>query len=154
MALHEVAFALEFPEALRPVHKLPCVRQVLLDELLHFLLDLFQVLGSERSLAEEVVEESILGCGPVAKLGLRKKLKHSRCQQMSRGMAVDFKCLGIAVGKNAEVSVFVKRPREIDQVPVSFGRKRGICKTRANGLGNIERSGALWDLFGAAVGKL
>src|ERR1700730_2422747 len=119
MALHEVAFALEFPEALRPVYNLTRVRQVLLDKLLHFLLDLFQVLGSERSFAEEIVEESILSRGPVAKLRLRKKLQHSRCQQMSRGMAVDFKCLCVAVGKNAEVSVFVKRPGEIDQVPVS-----------------------------------
>src|ERR1700681_1301679 len=102
MALHEIAFALEFPEALRPVYKLPCVRQVLLDKLLHFLLDLFQVLGSEWSLAEEIVEKPILSCWPVAKLGLRKKLKHRRCQQMRRGMAVDFKCLGIAISKNAE----------------------------------------------------
>src|SRR5580692_11456298 len=110
MALHEVAFALEFPEALRPVHELPRVRQILLDKLLHFLLDLFQVLWSERSLAEEIVEESILSCGPVAKLGLRKELKHSRRQQMSRGMAVDFKSLRIAFNKNAKVSVFIKRP--------------------------------------------
>src|SRR5262249_59455246 len=70
MALHEIAFLLEFLEALLPWQKLARIRNVLLHQFLHLLFDLLQVLGSERSRTIEVVEETALSGRTVAKLGL------------------------------------------------------------------------------------
>ena len=70
MALHEVAFLLEALQALAVGQKLARIRQILRDQLLHLLLDFFQVLGSKRLLAIKVIEEPVLSRRPVAKLGL------------------------------------------------------------------------------------
>ena len=58
------------------------VRDVLLHEFVHLLFDFGEVFGRERSGAVEVVEESTLGRGTVAELGLRKSSRTaaaSRC---------------------------------------------------------------------------
>src|SRR5229473_6122749 len=78
MALHEVAFALVLLQTFLARQELARVRQVLLDELLHFLFDLLEVFRSERSRTVKVVEESVLSRGTVAELGLGKEFEHSR----------------------------------------------------------------------------
>src|SRR6266851_2982824 len=88
MALHEVAFALVFLQTFLARQKLAREGQVLLDKLLHFLLDPFKIVGRERSRTVEVVEESVLRRGTMPKLGLGKELKHSRGEQMRRGMPI------------------------------------------------------------------
>src|SRR5207302_1430737 len=61
VALHEVALFLELSQSLIPRHKFARIGNVLLHQFLHFLFDLFQVLGRERSRTVTVVEESRLG---------------------------------------------------------------------------------------------
>ena len=102
MALHEVAFFFELGEALVAGHELASVRDVLLHQLLHLLLDFFEVFGGERRGPVEIVEESALGCGTVAELGLGEKFEHGRGQQMRGRMPVNFERLGIAVGEDAQ----------------------------------------------------
>src|SRR5262249_49617601 len=105
MALHEVAFALEFFEAFVARQKLARIRQVLLDKLLHLLLDLLQVFGRKRRRTIEVVEKSGLGKRSVTKLGLWKKLEH-RCREQMRGrMPVDVERLRVFLRKQFEVGV-------------------------------------------------
>src|SRR5208283_3117660 len=108
----------------------------------------------ERGGAMKVVEESVLGGGAVAELGLGKKFEHSRGEQVRGRMAIDFERLGVLLGEDAEVGVLVERPGEVDQIAVRFGGKRGVGQTRADGLGNVERGGAARDFLGAAVGEL
>src|SRR5581483_7339457 len=86
MALHEIAFFFELLEALLPWQKLAGIGNVLLDQFLHFLFDLFQILGSKWRWPIEVVEETTFGCGAVPQLGLGKQFQHGRRQQVRRRM--------------------------------------------------------------------
>src|SRR6267143_3499430 len=81
MAFHEIAFALELREPFLPRKKLARIRQILLDQFLHLLLDLFQVFRRKRSWAIEVVKESVFGRRPVSQLGLGEKFQDRRRQQ-------------------------------------------------------------------------
>ena len=99
VALHEVAFGLEALEALGARQEFARVGQVGFDELLHLLLDGGEVVGRERLLAVEVVEESVLGGGAVAELGLGKELEDGGSHEMRGGVAEDFKGFGIALGE-------------------------------------------------------
>ena len=54
-----------------------------------------EVFGREGLLAIEVVEEAGVGCGAVAKLGLRKELEDSRGQDVRGGVAQNFQRVGI-----------------------------------------------------------
>ena len=105
--------------------KLARVGQVLLHQLLHLLLDGFQVLGRERLLAIEVVEEAALGRRAVAELGLGKEFEHGSRHQVSRRVAIDFQRLGIAVGKQAQLDILLQRAREVDQLRVVLRRLGG-----------------------------
>src|SRR6267378_5007061 len=70
VAFHKVAFALVLFQTFLARQKFAGVGQVLLDKLLHFLLDLFKIFGREGSWAIKVAEESVLGRRTVAELGL------------------------------------------------------------------------------------
>src|SRR4029077_7560185 len=154
VALHEIALTLELLETLFARQELARVRQVLLDELLHLLLDLLEVFGGERSRAIKIVEESVLGRRTMAELGLREEFKHGRGKQVRRRVPINFQRFRVSVGKDAQVGVFLERAREVDQVTVSLRDESGVGKTRADGLSDIKRGGALREFLTAAVGKL
>src|SRR4051794_29457283 len=115
MALHEVAFFFELLQTLFARQKFARIGHVLLDELLHLGFDLLQVVWSKRRWTIKVVEKSALGGGTVAQLGLGKKLKHCRRQQVRGRMPKDFERLGIFLGKYAEIGVFLQRARKVNQ---------------------------------------
>ncbi len=134
VALHEVAFRLEALQSFLPRQKFARVRQVLLHQLLHLLLDGLQVFGRERLLAIEVVEEAGLGCRAVAELGLGKKFEHGRGHQVRRGVAINFQRFGIAIGEDAQLDILLQRTRQIDQL-----QRRpwpGHGRTQAHSLGS------------------
>jgi len=126
VALHEVAFTLELFQTFFARQKFAGVRQILLNELLHLLFDLFQIIGSKRGFAVKVVEESVLGGGAVAELGLREKFKHGGGQQVRGGMAINFKRLGVLLGEDAQVGVGFERAGEVDQIAVRLGSESGV----------------------------
>ena len=101
VTLHEVAFRLEALQAFLAWQKLARVGEVLLHQLLHLLLDGFQVLGRERLLAVEVIEESGLGCRAVAQLGLGEEFEHGGGHQVRRRVAINFQRFGVAIGEQA-----------------------------------------------------
>ena len=125
VALHEVAFRLEALQAFLARQKFARVGQVLLHQLLHLLLDGFEVLGRERLLAIEVVEEAGLRRRAVAELGLGKELEHRRSHQVRRRVAIDFQRLGIALGEDAQLGILLQRTREIDELRVVLRR---LCR--------------------------
>src|SRR3954452_15657555 len=72
MALHEVAFFFELLQTLFARQKFARVRNILLNQLLHFGFDFLQVVGSERRRTVKVVKESGLSRRTVAEFGLGK----------------------------------------------------------------------------------
>ena len=90
----------------------------------------------------------------MAEFGLGEKFEHGGGQQVRGGVAVDFERLGIFLGDDAEVGVGVEGTSEVDQVAVGLGGEGGVGQTRADGLGNVERGGALGEFFAAAVGEV
>jgi hypothetical protein len=102
----------------------------------------------------EIVEKSILGGGTVAEFGLGKEFQHGRGEQVRGGMSIDFERLRILLGDDAQIGVRVERPGEVNQIAVRLGGKSGVGKTRTDGLGNVECSGALRDFRDATVGEL
>ena len=133
VALHEVAFRLEALQALLARQKLARVGQVLLHQLLHLLLDGFQVLGRERLLAIEVVEESALGRRTVAELGLGKQLQHRGGHQVRRRVAIDFQRFGIAVSEDAQLGILLQRTGEVHGWAL-FLRRLGCRRPSTAGL--------------------
>ncbi len=161
MALHEVAFGLEALETFGARQKFARVGQVLLGELLHLLLDGFEVVGREGLLAVEVVEESVLGGRAVAELGLGKEFEDGGGHEVRGRVAKDFESFGIALGEQAEFDVLVERAREIDKLRLVAVRSRldlgsecGVGETRADAVRDIEGGGTGGYLFDAAVGQL
>src|SRR5205807_253176 len=151
MTPHEVASFCELAKALFPGQKFAGVRNVLLHQLLHLLFDLFQILGSKRVRAVEVVEKTALGGRTMAQFGFREELQHCCSQKVGRGMTVDFQSLRIALGKNAQVGVVLQRTGEVNQVAIGFGSQGGIGKTRADRLGDVLGSRAPRNLFDRSV---
>ena len=92
------------------------VGQVLLHQLLHLLLDGFEVFGRKRLLAIEVVEEAGLGRRAVAELGLGKELEHGGGHQVRGRVAIDFQRFGIAIGQDAQLGILLQRTREVDEL--------------------------------------
>ncbi len=129
VALHEVAFGLEALQSFGARQKLARVGQVLLHQLLHLLLDGFQVFGGEGLLAIEVVEEAVLGRRAVAELGLGEEFEHSSSHQVGGRVTEDFERLGIAFGQDAQLGILLQRTGEVDQARVVIlGGLRG-CGT-------------------------
>src|ERR1700676_4995291 len=140
MALHEVAFTLELLESFVTRQKFASVRQILLDELLHFLLDLLEIFRRERSRAVKVVEESVLSRRTVAELGLGEEFEHSRGEQVRRRMPIDFERLRIAFLEDAQVGVLVERTGEIDQIAIRLATRAASAR---RGLKDLTTSSAV-----------
>src|SRR5271166_4178982 len=154
MALHEVAFFFELRQSLIARQKLTRIRNVLLYEFLHFLLDFFEILGRKRSWPIEIVKKSALGRRTVPKFGLGKKFQHGRREQMRRRMPVDFERLGIFLVQKTEIGVFFERTGEVDEIAVSLGHQSRIRQPRADGLCNVESGRAFGNIFHASIRKL
>ncbi len=69
-------------------------------------------------------------------------------------MAEDFERLGIFLGQDTQIGVFLERPSQVDEIPVGFGDEGGIGQPLTDGFGDIERGGAFGNVFGAPVGEL
>src|SRR5579863_1906559 len=154
MALHEVAVFFELRQPLIAWQKLTRIRNILLHQFLHLLLDLFQVLRSKRGWPVKIVEESALRRRAVAELGFGKELQDRRRQQMRRRMPVNFQGLGILVGKDAEGRIFFERAGQIDEIAVGFRSQRRIRQPWADRLRNIERRRTLGNVLYASIRKL
>ena len=71
-------------------------------DLPHLLLDLLEVVGSERGGAVEVVIEAVLDGRADAELGFGIELEHGGGEQVGGGVAVDFERLGVLGGEDLE----------------------------------------------------
>jgi hypothetical protein len=127
---------------------------VLLHELLHLLFDLWQVLRRELRRTIKIVEEPALGRRTMPQLGLRKKLKHRRRQQMRRRMPVNLQRLGILLGQKLKIGVTLEWLRQIDQIAISPGRQRRIRQPRTDRLRHLQRRRTLRDFLHTPIREL
>ena len=102
-ALGEVALGL----VLR--HHLAFVGEVLLRDLAHFRLDRLEVLGHERTVDDEVVEEPVLGRRPDAALGLREQGGDRGGQQMRGAVPIQRQRLRAVPGHDAHRRILLER---------------------------------------------
>src|SRR4029077_9013522 len=69
-------------------------------------------------------------------------------------VAITFERLGIAISQQAKISVFFKRPSNVNEIAISFGHQRSIGQALANRFGDLECGRPLGDFFHGPVGKL
>src|SRR6185369_662515 len=82
VTLHEISFGLETRKPLLVRQEFTRIRQVLLHQFLHLLLDLLKVLRREWSWAIKVVKEPVFSGRSVSKFRFWKELQHGSRQQM------------------------------------------------------------------------
>ena len=81
-------------------------RQILLDDLLHFLLNGFQVLLAQLAIAQiHVIVKAVLGSGAVGKVRLREEVLDGLSHNMGRGVADDMQFLLLGALGNGSVLV-------------------------------------------------
>ena len=129
------------------------VGQVARLDLPHLLLDLFEILGSERRVALEIVIEARLDRRADAELGLREQFQHRRGQKVRRGMPVHFERLGILGGQNLEPGVVLEGPVQIPQIAVDARHDGVIRQPRADRAGHIQWLGSGRNALYTAVRK-
>ena len=91
--LQRLAAAAEEPLRFLARPHLPLVRQILLRELAHLLLDQLEVLGHERPRDDEVVEEPFVGGRADPALRTRKEIGDRGGEQMRRAVAIEMAAL-------------------------------------------------------------
>ena len=101
----------EEPQRLVARPHLALVDEVLRRQLLHPLFDGLEVLGHERTIDDEVVEEAFVSRRTDAALGAREELRHRRGQQVRRAVPVERERLRAAIGDDREPRVGVERRR-------------------------------------------
>ena len=154
MALHEIALFFELCQTLIARQKLACIRNILLHQFLHLLLNLFQIVGSKWSRTIEIVEESALSRRPVPKLGLREKLQHRRSEKMRRRMTINFESFGISVSKQTKLGILFQRLRKINQISVSLRRESRIGQPRTDRFRDIECGRTRRNFLNAPIREL
>ena len=87
--------------------------KIFLYYLLHFALDIFEVLGSESSITIKIIIESALYCGPDSKLCLRIKAFYCLRENMRGGMSEDVLTFLVLKRKEAYLTILGKLSRHI-----------------------------------------
>ncbi len=149
--LQRLAALAEEPDRFLARPHLPLVDVIAGRDLLHPLLDGREVLGHERPLDDEVVEEAFVGRGTDPALHVRKELRDRRGEQVRRAVAVHRQRLGIFRRQHPHLGVFLQRVREIDHMVVHHPGVRRLRQARRYRCGDIADSRSLSDRFRRSV---
>ncbi len=115
VGLHEVAIPRKFFEGLLARLVLTDERLVAGDDLGHFFLDGVEILRREGFFPVKVVEETRIGGGAVAELGLREELEDGRGEDVCGRVADHFESFRIVLLHKFKACVGRERCGEIDQ---------------------------------------
>ena len=119
----------------------------------HPLLDGVEILGHERLLDDEVVEEAFVGGRADAALNLREQLRHRGRKQVCRAVAIDRQRFRILRRENPNLRVFLAADSEIDEAVVHHPRVCGLREARRYRRGDFADSRGGRNRFRRAVGK-
>ncbi len=142
--LHLERLALRGKEPQRLVARphLALVDEILRRQLLHLLLDGLEVLGHERPIDDEIVEEAFVDGRTDAALGSRKEVGHGRRHEVRRAVAEERERFGTLVGDEPQPHVLVQRVREIDQLAIDDRRDGRFRQAWRDQCRNVTRCGA------------
>jgi hypothetical protein len=121
---------------------LPRIRQVACRQLLHLLLDRFEVFRHERPVDHEVVEETFVGRRADPALRPWEQIDHRRRQQVRRAVAVEPECFRTVRGDDADPRTLVQRKGQVDETIIDHCRERSLGKTRRDHGRNVAGGGA------------
>ena len=136
-----VALAIQL-ERLRLGDQLALVRDVLRGNLAHPGLDLFEVFGRERLVAQKFVEEAGFDRRADAELHVGIKLEDGGGEQMRGRVAEHLHRVGILGRQDRELDVVVEREREIDKLAIGARDQRIFREARADLAGDLRGGGA------------
>ena len=132
-------------------NQLALVGNVFRGELAHLGLDFFEVLGRERLVAQEFVEESGLDRWADAELYVRVKLEDGGGEQMRGRVAEDLHRFGIFRGEDREFYIAVEGAREIDKLAIGARDESVLGEARPDLAGDLRGRGAAGHLARRAI---
>ena len=131
---------------------------VAIDDLLHALFDLFQIVQAERLVTREVVIEAVLDVRADRDLGARKQLLHGLGQDVGRVVTDGVEGLGRIARQNLELAlasqqVGRQRTVEVQQLAVQLDQQGLLFQRLGDGGGDVAARGAVRILSRGAVGE-
>ena len=152
--LHLERFALRGEEPLRLISgpHLTLVDQILRRQVLHLLLDGWEIVRDKRAIDDEVVEESFIGRRTDAALRTGEQLRHGRRQQVSGAVPVEGQRLGVPVGDDRQAHVAVQWRRQIDEPAIDGGCERRLREPRRHLCRHVAGSTAHAHATAGSVG--
>ena len=110
--------------------------------------------GSERLVADEIVEEAVFDGRADAQLHVGVEFEHGGGEQMRGGVAKHLHRVGILRGEDRKLGVVVERARKIDQLSsLAIGARdqRFLGEARRNLAGDFGGGGAAGHFASCAV---
>ena len=129
-------------------------RQIGRDEFLHLRFDLGQIVGRERIVPREVVEEPILDIGTDGHLRAGIERLHRLRQKMRAIVPDEVERVGLVLQRDdRDFRVVADRQVEIGRPPVDLDRERGLGEAGTDGSGNLRAGNARRERSHRAVGQ-
>ncbi len=128
-------------------------RQVALDDLVHALLDLFQVFRRKGDFAREIVIETVLDRRADRHLRARIQFLHRLRHHMRGVVAQQFQRVLVLAGDDRQIRIAVDDIRGVDHAPVDLAGQGGLGQARTDGGGDILNADGLIETALTAVGK-
>ena len=147
------------PDRLEEAHRLVAIPLladdgfVLLREFGHLRLDRGEVLGGERTLVREVVEETVLDDRPDRDLGVGEEILHRVGEQVRRRMTDHIEPVGVLVGHDRERGVVVDAMRGVDEGAVDPAGQCGLGEAGADRGGHVGHGRRRREFANRTVGQ-
>ena len=132
---------------------LALIGQILLRELAHLVLDAVEILGHERPIDDEVVEEAFVSRRPDAALRAGKEIRDRGRHQMRRAVTQQRQRLGALVCDDADGGILLERIGQVHELAVD---DRGVRRLREAGRDpcrNVAHGRAGGHIASGSVGK-
>ncbi len=127
---------------------------VSLDDLLHLLLDLFEVFGCEGGLAVKVVVEASVYCRADGDLCAGEEFEHCLCHDVSCGVPENLLALVVVKGEELDCAVFFEWLIVTDDHAVELSGKDIPCKPLRDALGYLNRGNPFFLFQNGSVREL
>ncbi len=128
------------------------VRAPLLDDRLHPLLDLGEVLLHDLARGLEVVVEALVGRGAEAQVGAWEELHDGHGEQVCSAEAQDVERVLVAGGHDAERTALLDRPVDLDDVALDLAGHGRLREARPDLLRHLTHRRPGSDLADRSIG--
>ena len=126
---------------------------VLVDDAVHFLLDLFEILGREGFRRVEVVIEAVCDRGTDGKLGFRVQALDRLRENVRAGVAIRPASVLVLPGQKLQFAVLFDRTERVRALAVDGAAQRCFPESVADRAGDVQRAHAVFKFPPGTVGK-